>query len=144
MAKYNRGRGKVEKNPTAGGRPNYDEAPIANIPLKEGDSIGQSADLVAQQQGARMAREAEQGVNVSAAANPAAGVQIPQAFGPGGGSVPINSMVPNAGPGFQRSQSGLLPDDIDLLLQEVNRLVPSYETMALARRGIVNYKPSGE
>ena len=43
-------RSRVEKNPVAGGRPAYDEAPVQNIPRAPGDRTGQSQDLLNQQE----------------------------------------------------------------------------------------------
>ena len=128
-------RSRVEKNPVAGGRPAYDEAPVQNIPRAPGDSTGQSKDLLNQQRGAPMAREAEQGTDVSQTQS-AAPMNLPDAFGPGGGSVPVSSSQPAIGPALSMS-NGLTRDDVDLLLEEINAIVPSYETAALTRRGQV-------
>ena len=49
------GKKRVRKNPVAGGRPAYDEAPVTTIPRKEGDSTGQTKELVDAQKGAPMA-----------------------------------------------------------------------------------------
>ena len=126
-----------DSNPVAGGRPTYDTQPVTNIPRAEGDPTGQSKSLVDQQQGAPMAREAEQGVIPSGAQTGAEQiVNIPNVFGPGGNNSAVNSSNPNLGPAFQMS-NGLTPDDVDLLLEEINAIVPSYETAALTRRGQV-------
>lgn len=125
------GKKRVRKNPVAGGRPAYDEAPVTTIPRKEGDSTGQTKALVDAQKGAPMAREAEQGV--SGGGQEQAGVQLPNAF-EGSGRVPINNMQPDLR--MQTSmQPGLTAEDVDLLLEEVQGIVPSYETAALMRRG---------
>tara|TARA_R100001082_G_scaffold68499_1_gene38804 strand:+ start:2731 stop:3147 length:417 start_codon:yes stop_codon:yes gene_type:complete len=128
-------RSRVEKNPVAGGRPAYDEAPVQNIPRAPGDSTGQSQDLLNQQRGAPMAREAELGTDVSQTQS-AAPINLPDAFGPGGGSIPVSSSQPAVGPALSMS-NGLTRDDVDLLLEEINAIVPSYETAALTRRGQV-------
>ena len=129
-------RSRVEKNPVSGGRPAYDEAPVQNIPRAPGDSTGQSKDLLNQQRGAPMAKEAEQGTDVSQTQS-AAPINLPDAFGPGGGSIPVSSSQPAIGPALSMS-NGLTRDDVDLLLEEINAIVPSYETAALTRRGQVS------
>jgi len=126
----------VEKNPMAGGRPSYDEAPVTRIPRASGDPTGQSADLVAMQQGARMAREAEQGVDPNLSQAQATPINIQDPFVGRGGSVPVDQRVPSLGPALEMS-NGLSMDDVDLLLEEINGIVPSYETAALSRRGII-------
>tara|TARA_R100000742_G_C4236874_1_gene57312 strand:+ start:155 stop:577 length:423 start_codon:yes stop_codon:yes gene_type:complete len=127
------GKKRVRKNPVAGGRPAYDEAPVTNIPRAEGDPTGQSKEITDAQKGAPMAREAEQGVQAGGGEQQVAGVTLPSAFGPGATRVPINNMQPDL---TQRSmQPGLQQGDIDLLLEEVMGIVPSYETAALMRRG---------
>ena len=119
------GKKRVRKNPVAGGRPAYDEAPVTTIPRKEGDSTGQTKALVDAQKGAPMAREAEQGV--SGGGQEQAGVQLLNAF-EGSGRVPDLRMQTSM-------QPGLTAEDVDLLLEEVQGIVPSYETAALMRRG---------
>lgn len=129
-----------DSNPVAGGRPSYDTQPVQNIPRAEGDPTGQSASFVAQQQGAPLAKEAEQGVVPSGAQENAAAqvMNLPDAFGPStGGSIPVSSSMPAVGPALSM-QSGLSADDVDLLLEEINAIVPSYETAALTRRGQVS------
>lgn len=128
-----------DSNPVAGGRPSYDTQPVQNIPRAAGDPTGQSAAFLAQQQGAPLAKEAEQGVVPSGAQENAAAqvLNLPDAFGPGGGSIPISSSQPAVGPALSMS-NGLSRDDVDLLLEEINAIVPSYETAALTRRGQVS------
>lgn len=112
------------------------KAPVQNIPRAPGDSTGQSQDLLNQQRGAPMAREAELGTDVSQTQS-AAPMNLPDAFGPGGGgSIPVSSSQPAVGPALSMS-NGLTRDDVDLLLEEINAIVPSYETAALTRRGQV-------
>ena len=45
--------------------------------------------------------------------------------------------MPAIGPALSMS-NGLTRDDVDLLLEEINGIVPSYETAALIRRGQVS------
>ena len=126
----------VDKNPMAGGRPTYEEAPMTRIPRAEGDPTGQSAELEGLQAGARMAREAEMGVDPSQAQATGTPLNIQDPFAGGGRRVPIDQNVPAVGPALQMT-NGLSQDDVDLLLEEITGLVPSYETAALSRRGIV-------
>lgn len=126
----------VESNPVAGGRPTYDEAPVTRIPRAPGDPTGQSQQLTDLQQGARMAQEAEMGVNPTQTQATGVPLNIRDPFAGGGGRVPIDSRVPSIGPALNMS-NGLTRDDIDLLLEEINGIAPSYETAALTRRGII-------